>query len=147
MHVLRCARPRAAGRSQPRAYQVTEFVTIGLVPAIASSLQFEVEAIGGAVAAFAIGATIGAPVLTALAAAWPRRRLLLAAMAVFTLGNVVVALSTSLPMLLAARFGSRMSSLAKNLVAIAFALPEIRCASANHEKQIAQHSLPRPRCG
>ncbi len=84
----------------------TEFVTIGLVPAIAASLHVEVEAIGGAVAAFALGATIGAPVLTALAAAWPRKRLLLAAMAVFTLGNVVVALSTSLPMLLAARFGS-----------------------------------------
>lgn len=84
----------------------TEFVTIGLVPAIAASLRVEVEAIGGAVSAFAIGATIGAPILTALAAAWSRRRLLLAAMAVLTLGNFVVALSTSLPMLLAARFGS-----------------------------------------
>lgn len=84
----------------------TEFVTIGLVPAIAASLHVAVEAVGGAVAAFAVGATIGAPILTALAAAWPRKRLLLAAMAVFTLGNVVVALSASLPMLLAARFGS-----------------------------------------
>ncbi|MFJ7441326.1 MFS transporter [Methylorubrum thiocyanatum] len=84
----------------------TEFVTIGLVPAIAASLRVEVEAIGGAVAAFALGATIGAPILTALAAAWPRRRLLLAAMALFTLGNVAVALSTSLPVLLVARFGS-----------------------------------------
>ncbi|AMB44496.1 MFS transporter [Methylobacterium sp. AMS5] len=50
--------------------------------------------------------TIGAPVLTALAGSWPRKRLLLAAMAVFTRGNVAVALSTSLPTLLAARFGS-----------------------------------------
>lgn len=84
----------------------TEFVTIGLVSDIAASLEIEVGQVGGAVAAFAIGATIGAPILTALAASWSRKTLLLAAMAVFTLGNVMAALSDSLPALLTARFGS-----------------------------------------
>lgn len=84
----------------------TEFVTIGLVSPIASSLRVGVDTVGSAVAAYAIGASIGAPVLTALAAAWRRKTLLIAAMAVFTLGNFLVGLSHTLPMLLIARFGA-----------------------------------------
>ena len=84
----------------------TEFVTIGLVSAIAADLKVEVGAVGAAVAAYAIGATIGAPILTALAAPLSRKHLLLAAMLVFTLGNALVGLSADLPSLLAARFGS-----------------------------------------
>ena len=84
----------------------TEFVTIGLVSAIAADLKVEVGAVGAAVAAYAIGATIGAPILTALAAPLSRKHLLLAAMLVFTSGNALVGLSADLPSLLAARFGS-----------------------------------------
>jgi DHA1 family inner membrane transport protein len=84
----------------------TEFVTIGLVSDIASDLKVDVGKVGGAVAAYAIGATIGAPLLTALAARWSRKHLLLAAMIVFTIGNLLVGLSGNLTMLLAARFGS-----------------------------------------
>ncbi|MCJ2091567.1 MFS transporter [Methylobacterium sp. J-072] len=84
----------------------TEFVTIGLVSAIAADLKVDVSAIGAAVAAYAIGATIGAPILTALAAPLSRKHLLVAAMLVFTLGNALVGLSADLPSLLAARFGS-----------------------------------------
>lgn len=84
----------------------TEFVTIGLVSSIAASLEIDVGQVGGAVAAYAIGATIGAPILTALAASWSRKHLLLAAMIVFTVGNFLVALSGDLTSLLAARFGS-----------------------------------------
>lgn len=84
----------------------TEFVTIGLVSTIAADLTVGVDQVGAAVAAYAIGATIGAPILTALAASWSRKRLLLAAMVVFTIGNVLVGLSDRLPALLAARFGS-----------------------------------------
>ena len=41
----------------------TEFVTIGLVSAIANDLHVGVDQVGGAVAAYAFGATIGAPSL------------------------------------------------------------------------------------
>ncbi|MBB2168145.1 MFS transporter [Gluconacetobacter aggeris] len=84
----------------------TEFVTIGLVSDIAADLKVGVDHIGAAVAAYAIGATIGAPILTALAASWSRKYLLLAAMIVFTIGNFLVGLSGDLPSLLVARFGS-----------------------------------------
>lgn len=84
----------------------TEFVTIGLVSDIAADLNVGVDRVGAAVAAYAIGATIGAPILTALAASWSRKHLLLAAMIVFTAGNLLVGLSSDLTSLLAARFGS-----------------------------------------
>lgn len=83
-----------------------EFVTIGLVSDMATDLKVRVGEVGAAVAAYAIGATIGAPILTALAASWSRKHLLVAAMVVFTLGNFLVGLSDNLPALLAARFGS-----------------------------------------
>lgn len=84
----------------------TEFVTIGLVSDIAADLAVGVDQVGVAVAAYALGATIGAPILTALAASWSRKHLLLAAMIVFTVGNFLVGLSGDLTSLLAARFGS-----------------------------------------
>ncbi|WP_242664181.1 MFS transporter, partial [Cronobacter sakazakii] len=59
-----------------------------------------------AVTAYALGAVIGAPVLTALATRWPRKRLLLVAMAMFTLGNAVVSVSDALTPMLVARFAS-----------------------------------------
>jgi DHA1 family inner membrane transport protein len=49
---------------------------------------------------------IGAPGLTALAARWPRKSLLLVAMALFTLGNLVVSQSDALTSMLIARFAS-----------------------------------------
>jgi MFS transporter, DHA1 family, inner membrane transport protein len=84
----------------------TEFVTIGLVSDIAADLKATVGDVGVAVAAYAIGAAIGAPILTALAASWSCKHLLIAAMILFTLGNFLVGLSDNLPCLLAARFGA-----------------------------------------
>lgn len=82
----------------------TEFVTIGLVSSIAADLGVSVDHVGHAVAVYAFGATIGAPVLTALASSWSRKTLLLTAMGVFTIGNAAVGLSDNLSMMLIARF-------------------------------------------
>ncbi|MEB7884397.1 MFS transporter [Serratia fonticola] len=84
----------------------TEFVTIGLVSTISTDLQSTVSQVGSAVTTYALGAVIGAPGLTALATRWSRKRLLLVAMALFTLGNAVVSLSTALTPMLLARFAS-----------------------------------------
>jgi len=59
----------------------TEFVTIGLVSSISADLHASVSQVGTAVTAYALGAVIGAPGLTALATRWPRKKLLLLAMA------------------------------------------------------------------
>ncbi len=84
----------------------TEFVTIGLVSTISADLHASVSQVGTAVTAYALGAVIGAPGLTALATRWPRKRLLLVAMGLFTLGNAVVSLSDALTPMLVARFAS-----------------------------------------
>jgi predicted MFS family arabinose efflux permease len=88
----------------------TEFITIGLVSAMADDLQVDVTRIGLTVTTYAAGVVIGAPVLTALAArCWSRKRLILAAMLVFTAGNVIAGLSDSLTPLLFARLLSGLA--------------------------------------
>lgn len=87
----------------------TEFISIGLAASLAESLQASTAQIGLAVTLYATGVVIGAPVLTALASGWPRKRLLLVAMLAFTVGNVLAALSTDLPLLLAARLLSGLA--------------------------------------
>ncbi|BEN64617.1 TPA: MFS transporter [Yersinia enterocolitica] len=84
----------------------TEFVTIGLVSRISADLNVSVSHVGTAVTAYALGAVIGAPGLTALATRWPRKRLLLVAMGLFTVGNGIVGASESLTPMLIARFAS-----------------------------------------
>lgn len=84
----------------------TEFVTIGLVSTISADLHTSVSQVGTAVTAYALGAMMGAPGLTALATRWPRKQLLLVAMGLFTLGNVWVSVSDTLMPMLMARFAS-----------------------------------------
>ncbi|MBS7586112.1 MFS transporter [Ancylobacter defluvii] len=87
----------------------TEFITIGLVSAMADDLQVDVTRIELTVTTYAAGVVIGAPVLTALAARWSRKRLIFAAMLVFTAGNVIAGLSGSLTPLLFARLLSGLA--------------------------------------
>ena len=87
----------------------TEFVVIGLVPAMALDLGTSTTQVGAAVTAYALGVSIGGPVLTALTVGWKRRLLLAAAMVLFIAGNLAVALSPSLVPLLGARFASGLA--------------------------------------
>lgn len=86
------------------AFGLSEFVVAGLVSAIAADLQTQIAAAGGAIAAYAFGAAIGAPCITALVSHWKDRQILLLAMAVLTLGSVLMSLSPNLALLLAIRF-------------------------------------------
>ena len=65
-----------------------EFVAMGLLPDIATSLHISEPTAGHAISAYALGVVIGAPVIAALTARVPRKAILLVLMAVFTLGNV-----------------------------------------------------------
>ncbi|MEQ1977678.1 MFS transporter [Xenorhabdus sp. SGI240] len=87
----------------------TEFITIGLISVMSVDLGVDVTSIGLTVTAYALGVVIGAPVLTALAANWSRKRLLLTAMLAFTLGNLIAAASANLVLLLAARLLSGLA--------------------------------------
>lgn len=82
---------------------VTEFAPMGMLPVIASDLDVSIPAAGLLVSAYAIGVLIGAPLMTLTTGRVPRRSLLIALMAIFTVGNVMAALSDSYATLLAAR--------------------------------------------
>jgi MFS transporter, DHA1 family, inner membrane transport protein len=81
-----------------------EFVSMGLLPEIASSLGITEPTAGHAISAYALGVVVGAPVLTALSARVPRKTLLLALMTVFVLGNAATVLAPTYELLVAARF-------------------------------------------
>src|SRR5690349_3686521 len=82
----------------------TEFVAMGLLPDIAHSLGISEPTAGHVISAYALGVVIGAPLIAALTARIPRKPLLLALMAVFTLGNLASVVAPSYETLMVARF-------------------------------------------
>ncbi|MGW4117452.1 MFS transporter [Nocardia sp. NPDC004711] len=84
----------------------TEFVTMGLLPDIAGSMKVSEPTAGHIVSAYALGVVVGAPVIAALCARVPRKRLLMALMAAFTLGNAASVIAPGFATLTVARFVS-----------------------------------------
>ncbi|MBX6964439.1 MFS transporter [Alcaligenes faecalis] len=85
------------------AIGTTEFVIVGLLPTIAADLNVSLPSAGLLVSLYALGVAIGAPVLTALTGKVPRKALMLALMALFTLGNLVAWLAPGYDSLIVAR--------------------------------------------
>ncbi|UUZ53574.1 MFS transporter [Massilia sp. H-1] len=85
------------------AIGTTEFVIVGLIPTIATSLDVSVPSAGLLVSLYALGVAVGAPVLTALTGRVPRKHLLLGLMALFTLGNLLAWMAPGYASLMTAR--------------------------------------------
>ena len=85
------------------AFGLCEFIAAGLLTPMARDLHASVAAAGGAIAAYALGAAIGAPVLTALLARRPVRQVLVATMLVLAAGGVAMAAAPALGALLGVR--------------------------------------------
>jgi len=81
----------------------TEFVIMGLLLQVAGELDVSTSAAGLLISGYALGVAVGAPVLTLATRRWPRKTVLLALMAVFTLGNAACALAPGYGWLMAAR--------------------------------------------
>lgn len=73
----------------------TEFVAMGLLPDIASSLSISEPTAGHLISAYALGVVIGAPLITAIAAKVSRRRLLIWLMVAFTANTLSVLAPTT----------------------------------------------------
>ena len=82
---------------------VTEFAPMGMLPVIADDLGVSIPIAGLLISAYAFGVVLGAPLMTLTTGRVPRRTLLIGLMAIFTVGNLLAAVSTSYGMLLAAR--------------------------------------------
>ena len=85
------------------AIGTAEFVIVGLLPTMAADLGVSLTSAGLLVSLYALGVAIGAPVLTALTGKLPRKTLLLALMALFTVGNLVAWQAPSYEALVVAR--------------------------------------------
>ncbi|OAS88311.1 MULTISPECIES: MFS transporter [Metabacillus] len=91
------------------AIGTTEFISVGLLPLIAEDLNIPVTTAGLTVSLYALGVTVGAPILTSLTSSMSRRSLLLWIMVIFIIGNSLAASATSIGVLLVARIISALS--------------------------------------
>ncbi|CAN5260046.1 MFS transporter [soil metagenome] len=115
------------------AIGTAEFASMSLLPYFAASLGVDAPTAGHAISAYALGVVVGAPVIAVAAARLPRRIILVALMAVFTIGNLLSALSPSFGWLLVFRFLAGLPHGAyfgvAALVAASVAPPERRAQS------------------
>ncbi|WP_163267899.1 MFS transporter [Chelativorans alearense] len=106
------------------------FVFASLLPSIAVDTHTSVPQAGYVITAYSLAYAIGAPVLSALAGTFDRRRLLAAAMLVFVFGNAVAAASAFFAMLLAAQIVMGMAAglfvATAQATAVSLAKPEHR---------------------
>jgi DHA1 family inner membrane transport protein len=84
----------------------TEFATMGVLPDVTGDLGVSIPQGGHLVSAYALGVVIGAPVLAVLGARLPRKALLLALLAAFTVTSGLSALAPTFGTLVVARFAS-----------------------------------------
>ena len=79
------------------------FIVSGILPAAAQGLGVSVPAVAQAMTVYALAAALLAPVLLVATGRWPRRQVLVAAMALFTFGCALCAAAPSLLVLLVGR--------------------------------------------
>ncbi|MEV1317437.1 MFS transporter [Micromonospora arborensis] len=99
------------------AIGLTEFVAMGLLPDIARDLlsQEYARSSSGAVAqagwmitAYALGVVVGAPLIAALSARLPRKKLVLGLLVLFAAGTVASAIAPTFDLVLVARFAAAL---------------------------------------
>ena len=84
----------------------TEFVINGLLPVLSADLAVSIPTAGLLVTGYATGVAIGGPIIAMLVARLPRKTVIVALTAVFTLGQVLCALAPDYGLLLVARLVS-----------------------------------------
>lgn len=90
------------------AIGMTEFISVGLLPLIKDAFNVTLPLAGLTVSMYAIGVTVGAPVLTPLTNKMKRKHLLIGIMLIFIIANALAAFSFSFSMLLAMRILSAL---------------------------------------
>lgn len=85
------------------AIGMTEFISVGLLPLIKDDFDTTISLAGLTVSLYAVGVTIGAPLLTPLTNKMKRKHLLLVIMLIFIIANSLAAFATTFSMLLAMR--------------------------------------------
>ena len=87
----------------------TEFVIMGLLLQVSADLGVTIASAGLLISGYALGVAVGAPLLTLATRKLPRKTVLLALMAIFTLGNLACALAPDYGSLMVARVITSMA--------------------------------------
>ena len=105
------------------------FVLSGILQPLATDLGISVAAAGQVMTAYAVASALLAPILILLTAKWPRKQAIQLALALFTVGNLVVALAPSLGILLVGRVlmgAGAMFTAAVSAYAVTLVAPALR---------------------
>lgn len=114
----------------PRTYLLTAgafavgtsaYLVSGVLPAVSRDLDVSVATAGQLSTAFAIAYAIASPLLATVTGRWERRRVLVAALLVSTLGNALAAFAPTYELLLGTRILAALGAAAFTPVAIAVA--------------------------
>lgn len=81
----------------------SEFVIMGLLPDVARNLDVSIPSAGMLVTGYALGVTIGAPIVAMATAKVPRKRALMGLITLFIVGNALCALAPNYTILMLAR--------------------------------------------
>ena len=81
----------------------TEFISVGLMPMIVNTFNISLSQAGLTVSLYALGVTVGAPLLTILTGTWNRKTLMVSIMGLFILGNLLSAFAPTFLLLLVGR--------------------------------------------
>ncbi|STX20465.1 MFS transporter [Levilactobacillus brevis] len=81
----------------------TEFISVGLIPMLIQSFHVSLAQAGLTVSVYALGITIGAPLMTLLTGQMNRHTLMMLIMLLFIAGNLLAALAPTFSVLLAGR--------------------------------------------
>lgn len=88
----------------------SELVIAGILNVLAEQMHISVSLAGQLITAYSLAFAIGTPIIIATTAKWPRKKLLLTAMAVFIGGNFLSIAGTGFVLLMAARMLLGVSS-------------------------------------
>ncbi|WP_081624206.1 MFS transporter [Arthrobacter sp. 135MFCol5.1] len=88
----------------------TEFIVAGILPDIAADIGVRITDAGLMITVFAIGMIIGTPLMAIAMLKLQRRLALSLALVVFAIGHVIVALTSSFPLILGMRFVTALAT-------------------------------------
>ncbi|MEP7319929.1 MAG: MFS transporter [Panacibacter sp.] len=86
------------------AIGMTEFMMMGVLPDVASTLNVSIPTAGHLISIYALGVVIGAPLLVGLSGKFPPKKVLICLMLMFTVFNGLFALAPGYELLMVARF-------------------------------------------
>lgn len=85
------------------ALGITEFISVGILPLIATSFNVTVFTASLTVSIYALTVTIGTPIITSLFSHYSKKKVILGALLVLIVGNIISALAPTFLMLLLGR--------------------------------------------